>query len=254
MIRAALQAPGGVYAVPRLKSHCLIAPLVLLALSACGKGDADKNMTDQDPVVADAVNDPIMADPDLTAQNRGNAALTGGGPASAQIPPFDSSIEERERARGAAADLMGGRIEVAPMPQRSAEASRLAGAETPLAVASALKLIGPGCEKRFVFSAGWAAKLPAPLAIYPRGHTLIAGGSDGAPCQIRSVRFVTPVATNEVIDFYFATASKAGLSPQHALEGTDDVVIGGRGIRKFSVYARKRADDLTEVDLVTAGF
>lgn len=231
----------------------LVLPYLLL-LAACGSKDAAEKTADQDPVVADAVNDPIMADPDLAAQNRGNAALTGGGPASAPIPPFNTSPEEIERARTAAADLLGGKVDPAPVPARTTDKSRLDGAETPLAVATALQFSSGDCEKSFAFSAVWAAKLPAALTVYPRGHTMVAGGSDGPQCKLRSVRFVTPVAANEVADFYYGSANKAGLAPQHSREGTDEVVTGGKGTQKFAVYARKRADGLTEVDLVTVGF
>lgn len=240
--------------MPRSRLPHLVFAGAMLLLAACGSKDADEKAADQDPVVADAVNDPIMADPDLAAQNRGNAALTGGGPASAQIPPFNTSPEEIEQARTAAASLLGGTVSPAPPPQNTAEKSRLAGAETPLAVATALQFANGECEKSFVFSAVWAAKLPPALAVYPRGHTMVAGGSDAAQCKLRSVRFVTPVATNDVADFYFGSAGKAGLAPQHSREGADEVIAGGKGAQKFAIYARKRADGLTEVDLVTAGF
>ena len=239
--------------MPRKMLPHLVLPCVFLLLAACGSKDGPGKAADQDPVVADAVNDPIMADPDLAAQNRGNAALTGGGPASAPIPPFNTSPEEIERARTAAADLLGGKVDPAPPPQRNTDKSRLADAETPLAVAAALQFISGDCEKSFAFSAVWAAKLPAALAVYPRGHTMVAGGSDAAQCKIRSVRFVTPVAASEVADFYYGSAGKAGLAPQHAREGSDEVVTGGKGPQKFAVYARKRADGLTEVDLITSG-
>lgn len=230
----------------------LVLPWLML-LAACGSKDAGEKAADQDPVVADAVNDPIMADPDLAAQNRGNAALTGGGPASAQIPPFNTSPEEIERARTAAADLLGGTVNPAPPAQRSADTSRLAGAETPLAVAAALQLVDGKCTEQFQFSAVWAAKLPARVPVYPRGHTLVAGGIDKPGCPpLRSVRFVTPVAVSDVIDFYYATTAKA-LLPKRAREGVDEVVEGGFELGRFAVYARKRADGLTEVDLVTSG-
>ena len=240
--------------MPRVKLPHLAVPLALLLLAACGGKDVGDKAAEQDPVVADAVNDPIMADPDLAAQNRGNAALTGGGPASAPIPPFNPSPEEIERARTAAADLLGGAVNPAPPPQRSTDKSRLAGAETPLAVAAALQMASSDCARSFAFSAAWAAKLPSALPVYPRGHTMVAGGSDAPQCKLRSVRFVTPVAASEVADFYYGSAGKAGLAPQHAREGAVEVVTGGRGMQKFAVYARKRADGLTEVDLVTAGF
>lgn len=234
--------------------RCLLPLLLVSSLGACAKAiqEADRN-AERDPAAAAALNDPIMADPDLASQNRGNAALTGGGPATAQIPPFNRSPEEIERARRAAATPFGGKIDPAPAPQRSAPQSPLAGAQTPLAVAAALRLADGVCGQSFGFSASWAAKLPSALPVYPRGHTLVAGGSDDPLCKLRSVRFVTPVPVGEVIDFYYASAGKANLKPQRAREGSDDVVAGGLEDRGFMVYVRQRADGLTEVDLVTSG-
>lgn len=239
--------------LPNLWMARLGAALSLTVLGGCGSGEAADPTAQQDPVVADAVNDPIMADPDLASQNRGNAALTGGGPATAQIPPFNRSPEEIERARTAAATPFGGKINPAPAPQRTAPQSQLAGAQTPLAVAAALRLADGVCGQSFGFSASWAAKLPSALPVYPRGHTLVAGGSDDPLCKLRSVRFVTPVPVSDVIDFYYASAGKARLMPQRAREGSDEVVSGGLEDRGFMIYVRQRGDGLTEVDLVTSG-
>ena len=231
----------------------LILPAAMLLLAACGSKDSPGKAADQDPVVADAVNDPIMADPDLAAQNRGNAALTGGGPASAPIPPFNTAPEEIERARTAAADLLGGTVDAAPAPARITDKSRLDGAATPLAVATALQFVDGKCAEQFQFSATWAARLPARVPVYPRGHTMVAGGIQTPGCPVlRSVRFVTPVAVSDVINFYYAITGKA-LLPNRAREGGDEVVAGGFELGRFAVYARKRSDGLTEVDLVTSG-
>lgn len=225
-----------------------IVPLALLALAACSGGPDNPN-ANRDPVVAAAVNDPIMADPDLAAQNKGNAALTGGGPASAEIPGFKNTPEEAQAGIAAAERLLSGPIAAAPGPQQSAEQSRLAGAVTVLAVAEQSGLGSKQCTKGFGFSAGWAARLPAALPVYPRGHTTTAGGVDSAGCKLRAVRFVTPVEPAKVVDFYFASASKAKLRAERRSEGADDVVAGAG----YAVYVRKRADGLTEVDLVTSG-
>ena len=225
----------------------------LLALTACSGSKDGEAQANRDPVVADAVNDPIMADPDLASQNRGGAALTGGGPATAQIPGFKNTPEEQEASRDAAAALLGGKIDSAPIAQQSGEKSLLAGAETVLATAEASGLGQGACLTGFQFSATWAARLPAVMPVYPRGHTLVAGGIDAPACKLRSVRFVTPVPVSDVIDFYYASAVKAKLPVQRRREGGDDVVAGKGGNQGYAVYARKRADGLTEVDLITSG-
>ena len=229
--------------------------LLIPALGACSSADkaADRN-AERDPAAAAALNDPIMADPDLASQNRGNSALTGGGPANGDLPAFKGSPEEAEAARAAALAQLGGQIAAAPAAIETAKESRLAGMLTSQAIAAASKLAAPSCAEKTEYTARWAAKLPAGLEIYPRGHTVMAGGSDAAGCKLRTVRFVTPVEVADVINFYFASAGKAKLTAEHQREGEDEVVTGQRGAGRYAVFARKRADGLTEVDVVTFGF
>jgi hypothetical protein len=87
------------------------------------------------------------------------------------------------------------------------------------------------------------------LPVYPRGHTLVAGGSDQAGCKLRAVRYVTPVEPGDVIAFYHASAGAAKLPAARSREG-DDEVLSGKG---YALFARKRGDGLSEVDLVTSG-
>jgi hypothetical protein len=231
----------------------LALPLVL-ALVACGGEEPADPRAERDGAIANALDDPIMADPDLASQNRGDAALSGGGPAMADIPPDKRSPEEAEKARLAARDLLGGRaLDPAPLPGETLPESKLANAATLQAVAEALKLGGAQCPAKLSYSFGWAARLPAELPVYPRGHARVAAGSDDPGCKLRVVRFVTPVTPADVVDFYQAAAAKGGLAPQRRKEGGDEVVSGGKGPARFAVYVRSGADGLSEVDLVTSG-
>lgn len=236
-------------AMPRL-FH--LVPLALL-LSACGGEKTQDPRAERDPAVAGALDDPLMADPDLTTQNRDGSVLAGGGPASAEVPPDKRTPEEAERARQAAQDLLGTRIEPAPLPAETLPESRLVRAATMQAVAEALELGGKGCPARIGYGFAWAARLPAALPVYPRGHARVAAGVDEGACHIRAVRFVTPVPANEVADFYHAAAGKAGLAPQVRREGQDLVIAGRKGAGVFAVYIRTGADGLSEVDLATSG-
>jgi len=228
----------------------ILAPIMVLALAACHGGDkAEDPIANRDPAVNGALNDPIMADPDLAAQNRGNTALSGGGPAEGEVPPDKLTPEEAAAARAAARVLLGGNIAPAPSAQRSAEISRLAQAVTAQMVVEASGLGGPGCAARLEYGFVWAARLPAALPVYPRGHALWAGGSDMAGCKLRVVRFLTPVSPIDVTDFYYGVAKAKGLAPLVSREGQDQVVSG----RGYSVFARPRGDHASEVDLVTAG-
>lgn len=222
----------------------LLAPLVLLA--ACSGGDEAQDRP-RDPVAAAALDDPLMTDPDLTGQNRGNAALDGGLPDGA-VPAFKRNPEEIAAAKTEAERVLGRPIPAAPDPANSIKASRLAGAATMQAVAEASGL-GGDCAGKLEYSAVWAARLPAALPVYPRGHTLVAGGSDRAGCKLRAVRYVTPVEPGDVIAFYHASASAAKLTAARSREGEDEV-LSGKG---YALFVRKRGDGLSNVDLVTSG-
>ena len=223
----------------------------LLALAACSAAEkpADVN-AERDPAAAAALNDPIMVDPDLVSQNRGNSALSGGGPAQGDLPDFVRTPEAADAARAAAQAAVGGSIITAPAPSATIRQSRLAGALTAQALAQASGLAGSGCGDQFEYSAAWAARLPAALQVYPRGHTIMAGGTSATRCHLAVVRFVTPVEVTDVVDFYYTSARAAKMGAEHRREGSDDVVAGAYGNFGYAVYARKRADGLTEVDLV----
>ena len=234
---------------------CFILSLSLtLTLAACSppKPAPDPN-AERDGAAAAALNDPIMVDPDLASQNRGNSALSGGGPAQGDLPDFNRSPEEADAARAAAQTQLGSALQAAPAPGVTAPKSRLAGAITMPAVAAASGIASQACAEGMGFTFGWAAQLPAGLQVYPRGHTLVAAGNDTNGCKVRAVRFVTPVAVSDAVDFYFAQARAAKLNPERRREGEDEVVAGKPGTGSYAAYVRKRADGLTEVDLISSG-
>ncbi len=232
----------------------LVLCLLLLTLAACSasKPAADPN-AERDGAAAAALNDPIMVDPDLSGQNRGNAALSGGGPANGTLPDFNRSPEEADAARAAAQSQLGGAIQPAPTPGASADKSRLAGALTMPAVAAASGIASKPCAEGMGFTFGWAAQLPAGLQIYPRGHAIVAAGNDTNGCKVRAVRFVTPVAVTDAVDFYYASARAAKLSPERRHEGDDEVIGAKSAAGAGAAYIRKRGDGLTEVDLISSG-
>lgn len=228
--------------------------LVPLALVGCNRDDAAPDRTaERDPAVSDALGDPLMADPDLASQNQGGAALTGGGPASAGIPPVVRSQDEIDAARAAARALAGGGIASAPEPVATVQTSRLARAVTAPAMADALGLGGKGCSARLGYTAVWAARLAAPFAVYPRGHVGEAAGSDEGGCRLRVVRFVTPVAAEDVIAFYAARARAAGYPIKRTRKGGDDILQGAKGVAAYAVAARTNDDKLSEITLITSG-
>lgn len=235
-----------------LRMAALLAPLFI---AACGGGDTAKDpFAERDPAVSEALSDPLMADPDLTTQNQDGAALTGGGPASAGIPPERRSPEEIAVARQAALMAAGGAIDPAPAPEKTTSTSRFAKAVTAPTIAAALGLGGKGCAENADYSAVWAARLPAPFAVYPRGHVGQAAGAQTAGCSLRVVGFVTPVPTGDVLDYYATRAAAQGFSVRRTREGDDETLEGGKGAARYGVIVRLRADGLTQTDLVTFGF
>lgn len=90
-----------------------VPSVILLAalLASCSQEQKRADPDEQrDPAVVDALSDPLMADPDLATQNRGGSALSGGGPASGQIPLLSRGPEEIEAAKQAALVLAGERF------------------------------------------------------------------------------------------------------------------------------------------------
>ena len=238
--------------MPRLVPILLLATLALAACSSADKAP-DAN-AERDPAAAAALADPIMVDPDLSSQNRGNSALSGGGPAQGDLPLFVRTPEEVDAALAAAQTLLGSAPGAAPAPASTSAKSRLVGALTMPAIAAASGIAVQACADKLGFTLGWAARLPAALPVYPRGHAIVAAGSDAPGCKVRAVRFVTPVSVGDAADFYYASAARGSLPVQRRKEGDDDVVAGAQGGSGFAAYIRQRSDGLTEVDLITSGF
>lgn len=235
------------------RSIVLLIPALALALGACGGASepAAKN-AESDPALTSALADQIMVDPDLASQNRGNAALSGGGPADGSLPPEQTSPEAIAAAKADAVRLVGGQLQIAPSANGSA-AGQAAQLTTAADVASNVAGIGAACPDKVEYSMAWAAKMPAAFPVYPRGHVNEAAGTDKDGCRLRVVNFVTPVAPADVMNFYYTRARSSGFSAERTREGGDDVLGGSKGTAAYLVYARQLPNGLTEVDLGANG-
>jgi hypothetical protein len=233
---------------PRLLTW--LAGTVLLA----GCGDVDKDAArpaPADPAVEDALADPIMTDPDLTSQNQAHAAVAAAGLVDSALPPIDASPEAIAAARDAAQRLVGGPIGEAPDPA-AADLAPLRGAVTAAQMAAAARVTRGECLSSIEYTARWAAALPAPLEVYPRGAVEEAAGSDAAGCALRVVHFRTPVPMGDVIAFYSARLAAVGSPAEHLAQGEDHVLRGRKGALAYLVYVRPAEDGLTAADLVVA--
>lgn len=219
--------------------------LPLAALSACGGKEIPRDSAREvDPAILAALADPIMIDPDLASQNRGNAAIaldTFDG-----VPLDDISPASIQAAKADAARLAGGLIRTAPDPSPSK--GDLAPALTAGQLVAALPALPSGCVDRLRYDYAWAAEMPGILPIYPRGHVREAAGNDG--CGLRSVLFVTPVEPGAVIDFYQTLSADAGYTTERQHQGDTDVLKGTKRGTAFIVRVRQDGA-LTRVELAT---
>jgi len=232
----------------KFSAFLFLAPALL---AGCGE-EPGVTEPEDDPALSGALNEPIMVDPDLVGQNRANSA--------ASLPSHDPSLPTVDAGPGAVAAaraealrLVGGpgRMKKAPEPR---EMTGPLPADTALTVAARAST---RCAARVETTAEWAARLPRPFPVYPRGAVQEAAGTDArtesGACSLRVVSFVTPVPLGEVMNFYFTRARAAGFSAQRLLDGGDDVLAGVKGAATYVVYVRRLPSGNTEVDLVTSG-
>jgi hypothetical protein len=218
--------------------------LALTLLASCGGPPAPDPPAPRDPQVAQALDDPLMTDPDLSSRNEGAAALTVESDGS--LPVLPVTPEAVAAARAEAAVLVGGIGRLAAPPAAAGPAKPIAD-EAPEAHLAALPG-GARCEGALERSAIWAARLPRSLPVYPRGATLAAAGSDAAGCKARAITFTTPVPIDEVVAFYWARA--AVLGPVYRRRGAERVVTGATPGLVFDVRAAPK-DGGTLVRLAT---
>jgi len=203
-----------------------------LTLGACEQKDnaalekLDQSLTGNqtDPALAAALEDQIVVDP------KGKA----GGQAGA--------------AAGAPGTLLR-----APKPVKAAACTGDCAAETGRKTLGGLaqQQAKRGCDAKLDYGNGWAERLPADMPLYPNARVVEAAGMAGKMCNIRIVTFTTGAPLQNVIDFYYTKAVRAGFSAEHLLDGTDNVLGGTRAKDDGAYYVMARAvKGGTEVDLM----
>ncbi|RXZ66009.1 hypothetical protein [Pelagerythrobacter rhizovicinus] len=221
-------------------------------VAACSNEHVVPVADEIDPAVAAALNDQILTDPDLSRQNEGSAALTGG--VDHALPLVNDSPRASDAAREEALALLGGRDRLLRLPPVAKR-----GEEVPLKdrITVTARAAYAGASERCVRSLRrgfiWAARMPAQFPVYPRGATQEAAGNDVEGCTLRAVNFRTPVPPKEVLAFYHTRALGAGFSSTLTVAGEETVLSGRRGDASFAVYARTGPSGLTDIDLVTRG-
>lgn len=211
--------------------------ITALALASCGREETRQTLPERDPQVEQALNDPLMTDPDLSARNEGAAALTV--EVDGSLPVLPATLEEIAAARAEAAEMVGGEGRLVAAPAPVGEAPPLADRS----VATHLDAL-PGAARcgKLEVSAIWAARMPEALPVYPRGATITAAGKDAAGCKARVVGFTTPVPSADVLAFYWTRARQAGLSPVHRTSGAGHALSGSRGALAFYLRLDRQGD------------
>lgn len=222
-----------------------------LALAACG-GETDappSPVNDVDPYLARALNDPLMVDPDLAHLNEANAAITIG--YDHALPSFKGSVEAANRARGTARLelLETGPVVELPFAASEPGPASLANAFGVEAVLDTIDL-PLECRKDIAGDFTYAAQMPEIARVMPHGMVRVAARVDQPECAMHLVRYVTPVAAEDALEYHFNLASREQLSPTFFKE-PEMILSGDRRGTHLRVHARPTSGNLTAVDVIT---
>lgn len=237
----------------------LIVALIPLALTGCGDVSDTRTvdtLDDElaqavtgnggDPMLAGALQGPLMVDPTLSQQSNGDAVRPPLQPYSAPVP-----------ADGVAAPpaLDDETLKTAPAPAANCPQCTVARQALTLgALARAQKAGRIGeCAPRISYAAGWANRLGTDVPLYPAARVVEAAGAQGDSCTLRAVSFSAGSPIKTMVDWYYTRTTGAGFSAEHQSDGTQHVL---GGIRKrdgsaFVLYLTERADGGTDVDLIS---
>lgn len=229
-----------------------LASAFALSTSACGGAEQALPLPEQDPLVAQALSDQLMADPDLVGQNLAGSAITI--ETDYSLPTYDPSSASIRQARSEAAILAGGGQKLV-VPELTG-LDEVARKTPPRSLGKILSSMAAGtdCAASLRYSAVWAARMPELLPVYPHSATQIAAGNDNAGCTARAVTFHSAATVDELAAFYAALAKQGGFVPTYRSNGAERMLSGKRNNTQFEVVLRELSGGLTEVDLVTSGF
>ncbi|GMN02732.1 hypothetical protein [Erythrobacter sp. MTPC3] len=221
----------------------------MLAACAPEAAESDGDAAEiRDPVMARALNDPLMSDPDLSHLNEANAALTIR--YDMALPPLTSSPELASRAREVALAqlLTGGPIADIPQAQTAGAPQSLAALRYAGDIAKAAGSPA-NCADLLTDSLDWAAKMPDAAMIMPHGMVQQAAGTDAGNCSLRVVRYLTPAAPQDVLQWHFAKADRARLDTR-IYRAEDEVMIADGRTARVIMHTRPAQGGLAAVDLI----
>lgn len=212
---------------------------LILLVTACSDTET-KNTATLNAALNDATTNGAAGEADGTPPS---GSRTGAAPV--RLSPMDAHKE--------ALRLAGGKLMRTP-----ATTKEITSTKEPVTLGGlAEQKRGDGActDARVSYDMGWAARMPAAFPVYPGGQVTEAAGSDRSPCGLRAASFTTPVAPDEVMDFYYTMARRAGYSAEH-IEQNGAHVLGGtreRDENAFHVSFTALHGGGTAVDLIATG-
>ena len=214
----------------------LFAPMAMLALGGCGEKKADKAELDRidaqlggkvktDPLLAQALEDQIMVDPNLTQQANEHSTRAPDTPFAAQVP-LDAPL----LPAGGPGQTLGARAAV----QAGVAKDRFIG-----------------CALDVSYSQTYANLLPAGLPLHPKAQVIEAAGSNRSGCQLRAVTFAVPLPPHALADFYLGVAKRGGYAAQTA-NGSDGLTVSATHTSGAAFYLIVKPDGTgSSADLVS---
>lgn len=235
-----------------MRRACIIAVLSL-GLPACaedaGEAGEDTTLIARDPVVARALFDPLMSDPDLASRNEANAAI--GFVDSHALPVIAArSGDTRDMRNALRLDLLrSGSIPDLPPARPDPDAAKIGPMSS---AADLLASVGaPGtCAVRLREDFALAASLPPVAAIPPMAMVAQAAGADRAGCRIRIIRYTIAAASVDVLHYHYIQSGRAGLVPVRYDAPAARIAAAGERGEQLAVHVREAPHGLTGVTLI----
>lgn len=224
---------------------------LVAAMAACSDEplrDREQDVTRSDPVIARALNDPLMIDPDLAWVNEANAAIAY--PHNHALPTFSADPQATALARDAARIELAedGVIEELPVAETLPDSFSLNGLSTLREVLTVAEMPA-SCGEGATDDLAWAAQMPASASIMPHGMVQQAAGSDANECQLRVVRYLTQANAKDALQYHYTRGTRSDLEMSY-LSGASDVIKGEKAGEKMFADVSDAPGDLRIVTLV----
>lgn len=212
----------------------MAASAAALGLTGCSSDEkAEVEKIDQelaskkarDPVIQTALEGQIIVDPGLAGQANEHSVRPPNQPNADTLPLPPGGLAEPGASQ--------------TPPGLATEQARISEASF------------SGCQLNVTYSAGYAAKLPVDLPLFPKGRVVEAAGSDTTACRLRAVTYTVNSPATEIIGYYKDVAKKAGYRVGDKASGQDHLVSGQRAADGGAFYAIIKSErGATTVDLV----